>query len=57
MKPLVRSKKISPPHLTNILNRPHLLNLIENNKNKKLILIIGRIAQRRTTLVASYIKI
>lgn len=57
MKPLVRSKKISSPHFTNIVNRPHLLNLIENNKNKKLILIIGRIAQRRTTLVASYIKI
>jgi ATP/maltotriose-dependent transcriptional regulator MalT/two-component SAPR family response regulator len=48
--------KITPPRLPNILNRPRLLNLLEKNRDKKLILILGQAAQGKTTLVASHVK-
>ena len=52
----VNISKITPPHLSDILSRPRLLNLLENNKHKKLILVLGQAAQGKTTLVASYAK-
>jgi len=48
--------KITPPHLPNVLYRPRLLNLLEKNQDKKLILILGQAAQGKSTLAASYVK-
>ena len=48
--------KITPPYLPPILNRSRLLDLLEKNKDKKLILIMGQAAQGKTTLAASYVK-
>ena len=56
MNPLVNISKITPPTLPKILRRPRLQNLLEKHKDKKLILILGRAAQGKTTLVASYVK-
>jgi LuxR family maltose regulon positive regulatory protein len=50
----VNISKITPPYLPKILYRPRLVNLIEENKGKKLILILGQAAQGKTTLAASY---
>jgi ATP/maltotriose-dependent transcriptional regulator MalT/DNA-binding SARP family transcriptional activator len=50
----VNISKITPPYLPEILYRPRLVNLIEGNKDKKLILILGQAAQGKTTLAASY---
>ena len=50
----VNISKITPPYLPKILYRPRLVNLIEENKDKKLILILGQAAQGKTTLAASY---
>jgi hypothetical protein len=50
----VNISKIIPPYLPKILYRPRLVNLIEENKDKKLILILGQAAQGKTTLAASY---
>jgi ATP/maltotriose-dependent transcriptional regulator MalT/DNA-binding SARP family transcriptional activator len=52
----VSISKITPPYLPPILYRPRLLELLENNKDKKLILILGQAAQGKTTLIASYVK-
>ena len=56
MKLSVSISKIAPPYLPNILHRPRLLDLLEKNRDKKLILILGQAAQGKTTLVASYVK-
>jgi LuxR family transcriptional regulator, maltose regulon positive regulatory protein len=52
----VNISKITPPYLPQILYRPRLLNLIEANKEKKLILILGQAAQGKSTLAASYVR-
>jgi len=52
----VNISRVTPPYLPQILYRPHLVNLIEENKDKKLILILGQAAQGKTTLAASYVK-
>ncbi len=54
MNQSVNISKITPPYLPKILYRPRLVNLIEENKDKKLILILGQAAQGKTTLAASY---
>src|SRR4030043_1639417 len=56
MKLSVSIPKITAPHLPNILYRSRLLDLLEKNRDKKLILILGQAAQGKTTLVASYVK-
>lgn len=56
MKLPVNISKITPPYLPQILPRPRLLDLLEKNKDKKLILILGQAAQGKTTLAASYVK-
>ncbi|MEJ2673462.1 MAG: hypothetical protein P8168_14970, partial [Deltaproteobacteria bacterium] len=53
--PFVNTSKIAPPRLTNVLNRPRLIKLLEKNRNKKLILILGQAAQGKSTLAASYV--
>ena len=52
----ISTSKITSPHLPNVLYRPRLLNLLEKNHGKKLILILGQAAQGKSTLAASYIK-
>ena len=52
----VNISKITPPYLPQILYRPRLLNLLEKNKDKKLILILGQAAQGKSTLAACYVK-
>ncbi len=56
MNQSVNISKITPPCLPQILDRPRLLNLLEKNKDKKLILILGQAAQGKSTLAARYIK-
>ncbi|NWG01882.1 MAG: tetratricopeptide repeat protein [Syntrophaceae bacterium] len=56
MKRSVNILKILPPDLPTLLHRPRLHNLLEKNKNKKLILILGQAAQGKTTLAACYVK-
>ena len=56
MKLSVSISKIAPPYLPKNLHRPRLYDLLEKNKDKKLILILGQAAQGKTTLVASYVK-
>ncbi len=56
MKLSVNVSKITPPHLSHVLARPRLLDLLEKNKDKRLILILGQAAQGKTTLVASQAK-
>src|SRR5512136_1120121 len=52
----VNISRVTPPYLPQILHRPRLVNLIEENKDKKLILILGQAAQGKTTLAACYVK-
>ncbi len=52
----VNISKVTPPHLPQILHRPRLTHLIEENKDKKLILVLGQAAQGKTTLIASYVR-
>jgi LuxR family maltose regulon positive regulatory protein len=52
----VNISKITPPRLPHILDRPRLLNLLEKNRDRKLILILGQAAQGKSTLAASYAK-
>ena len=47
--------KITPPRLPRIVYRSRLLKLIEQNKDKKLLLILGQAAQGKSTLAASYV--
>jgi ATP/maltotriose-dependent transcriptional regulator MalT len=47
--------KYTPPRLPRILYRSRLLKLIEQNKDKKLLLILGQAAQGKSTLAASYV--
>ncbi len=48
--------KITPPVLHQVLDRPRLLNLLEQNRDKRLIIILGQAAQGKSTLAASYAK-
>jgi LuxR family maltose regulon positive regulatory protein len=52
----INISKISPPNLPPVLNRPRLLDLLEKNRDKRIILILGQAAQGKTTLAASYVK-
>ena len=52
----VNISKVTPPNLPRILYRPRLVNLIKENKDKKLILILGQAAQGKTTLAACYVE-
>jgi ATP/maltotriose-dependent transcriptional regulator MalT/two-component SAPR family response regulator len=55
MKPSISFSKITPPYLSRILSRPRLFELLEKNRDKKLILLLGQTAQGKSTLAASYI--
>ncbi len=56
MSQSVNISKITPPYLPQISDRPRLLNLLEKNKDKKLILILGQAAQGKSTLASCYVK-
>jgi ATP/maltotriose-dependent transcriptional regulator MalT/DNA-binding SARP family transcriptional activator len=56
MQPFPNISKITPPILYRVLDRPRLLNLLEQNRDKKLIIILGQAAQGKSTLAASYAK-
>lgn len=55
MQPSVHISKIVPPQTPQILPRPRLIKLLEQHRDKKLILILGQAAQGKTTLAASYV--
>ena len=54
MKPAVNILKITPPRLPKILYRSRLIKSLDNNKDKRLIFILGQAAQGKSTLAASY---
>jgi LuxR family maltose regulon positive regulatory protein len=56
MKPAVSISKISPPSFPHILDRPRLIDRLSQNRDKKLILILGQAAQGKSTLAVSYVK-
>lgn len=54
MKAPLHISKISPPRLSRILYRSRLIQRLEENQDKNLILILGQAAQGKSTLTASY---
>ena len=54
MKTPINISKITPPCLPKILQRSRLIERLEKNKDKRLILILGQAAQGKSTLAASY---
>ncbi|RLB36366.1 MAG: hypothetical protein DRH12_15865 [Deltaproteobacteria bacterium] len=52
----ISSSKVSPPALTRILARPRLTKLIKRGREKTLTLILGRAAQGKSTVAATYTK-
>ncbi len=54
MKPPVNITKITPPRLPEIVYRSRLIKTLDNNKDKRLIFILGQAAQGKSTLAASY---
>ncbi len=54
MKTPINISKITPPCLPKILQRSRLIDRLEKNKDKRLILILGQAAQGKSTLAASY---
>lgn len=52
----ISTAKITPPRLPQIVERPRLLERLEQNRRKKLTLILGQAAQGKSTLAASYIR-
>ena len=54
MKSSLNISKISPPRLPRILDRSRLIQRLEENQDKSLILILGQAAQGKSTLAASY---
>jgi LuxR family maltose regulon positive regulatory protein len=55
MQPFIHISKIIPPQIPPILKRPRLINCLEHNRDKKLILILGQAAQGKSTLAVSYV--
>jgi LuxR family transcriptional regulator, maltose regulon positive regulatory protein len=51
----VNTAKITPPCLPAIVLRPHLIQRLDREKEKKLILILGQAAQGKTSLAVSWI--
>jgi len=49
--------KILPPQPPEVVERPRLIEFIQQNQDKKLILILGRAAQGKSTLATSYVSI
>lgn len=56
MNTQVTLSKILPPDLPPIVRRSHLFDLLDKNRDKKLILVLGQAAQGKTTLLASYVR-
>jgi LuxR family maltose regulon positive regulatory protein len=55
VQPFIHISKIIPPQIPPILKRPRLINSLERNQDKKLILILGQAAQGKSTLAVSYV--
>jgi ATP/maltotriose-dependent transcriptional regulator MalT len=56
MKTPLNIAKITPPRLSQVLDRHRLIRRLEQNQDKKLILILGQAAQGKSTLAASYVQ-
>jgi ATP/maltotriose-dependent transcriptional regulator MalT/two-component SAPR family response regulator len=54
MHPPLSVSKIIPPDFPHVLLRPRLLDRLEQQRQKKLILILGQAAQGKSTLALSY---
>jgi ATP/maltotriose-dependent transcriptional regulator MalT/two-component SAPR family response regulator len=52
----VHNSKIVPPQLPEIVHRPRLLGFVQENKNKRLILIQGQAAQGKSMLAAACVQ-
>ncbi len=47
--------KITPPQFPHVLHRPRLIELLQQHRDKKLILILGPAAQGKSTLAVSWV--
>jgi len=54
MNPSLIVSKITPPRVSAILPRPRLLERLQQNRDKKLTLVLGQAAQGKSTLALSY---
>ncbi|MBN1227846.1 MAG: hypothetical protein JXA79_12700, partial [Deltaproteobacteria bacterium] len=50
------TSKITPPRLHKILDRPRLMERLEQNTDKRVILILGQAAQGKSTMAAAYVQ-
>jgi LuxR family maltose regulon positive regulatory protein len=55
MQPSVHIAKIIPPQVPQILPRPRLIKCLQQQEDKKLVLILGQAAQGKSTLAVSYV--
>ncbi len=49
--------KITPPQFPHVLHRPRLIELLQQHRDKKLILILGPAAQGKSTLAVSWVNV
>jgi LuxR family maltose regulon positive regulatory protein len=56
MNPVLPAVKFLPPSLSNVLDRPRLIQRLMQHQDKRLVLILGQAAQGKSTLVASYLQ-
>jgi LuxR family transcriptional regulator, maltose regulon positive regulatory protein len=54
MKPITNLSKVIPPRVPDVLQRPRLVDQINKNQDKRLLIILGQAAQGKSTLAASY---
>ena len=57
MKAPLNIAKITPPRLSQVLDRHRLIQRLEQNQDKRLILILGQAAQGKSTLADSYVRL
>ena len=55
MQPSPVATKITPPRIPLVLERPRLLQRLRQNRDKRLILVLGQAAQGKSTLALSHI--
>ena len=55
MQAFAGTSKITPPRLQRIVERPRLLEMLDREREKRLILVLGQAAQGKSTLIASWV--
>ncbi len=56
IQPSFKQNDFSTPKLYNVLSREGLTNILKKHSNRKLLLILGKAGQGKSTLVADFIR-